>query len=99
IRTRALTTTLFARLFLCDYFIHGIGGAKYDEVTDQIIEQFYGAAPPGFGIATATLRLPIRGAMEPPLDDREIARRLRDMRFNPDRWIRQADVPASELPK
>ena len=31
VRSRALTNTLFARLFLCDLFIHGIGGGKYDE--------------------------------------------------------------------
>jgi hypothetical protein len=34
LRTRALTTTLFARLFLADLFVHGIGGSKYDEMTD-----------------------------------------------------------------
>ena len=35
LRTRALTTTLFTRLCLCDLFVHGIGGAKYDEMTDS----------------------------------------------------------------
>ena len=35
LRTRALTTTLFARLVLSDMFLHGIGGAKYDQVTDR----------------------------------------------------------------
>src|SRR5207253_1004951 len=34
IRTRALITTLAARLLLGDLFLHGIGGAKYDQVTD-----------------------------------------------------------------
>ena len=33
LRSRALTTTMFVRLFLADAFLHGIGGAKYDEVT------------------------------------------------------------------
>jgi hypothetical protein len=36
IRPRALMTTMYARLVLSDLFIHGIGGAKYDEVTDNI---------------------------------------------------------------
>ena len=48
VRTRALTTTLFARLFLADLFIHGIGGAKYDELTDAILRRFYGFEPPRF---------------------------------------------------
>src|SRR5262249_26691973 len=34
VRPRALTLTLFARVCLGDFFIHGIGGGKYDEVTD-----------------------------------------------------------------
>ena len=34
IRSRALITTLWARLVLGDLFLHGIGGAKYDQVTD-----------------------------------------------------------------
>ena len=46
IRTRALVTTLFARLLLGDLFLHGIGGAKYDQVTDAIIERFFGLKPP-----------------------------------------------------
>ncbi len=34
LRTRALITTLWARLALGDLFLHGIGGAKYDQLTD-----------------------------------------------------------------
>ena len=59
IRTRALTTTLVARLLLGDLFTHGIGGAKYDEVTDQIIQHYFGMAPPAYATVSATLRLPI----------------------------------------
>ncbi len=47
IRTRALITTLFARLLLGDLFLHGIGGAKYDQVTDLLIGRFFGLEPPG----------------------------------------------------
>ena len=37
IRTRALTTTLFARLFLGDLFLHGLGGGKYQASGDLTI--------------------------------------------------------------
>jgi hypothetical protein len=47
-RTRALTTTLFARLCFADLFVHGIGGAKYDQITDRIISRFFGLTAPGF---------------------------------------------------
>ena len=71
LRTRALITTLFARLFLGDLFLHGIGGAKYDQVTDLLVERFFGVKPPGYMTLTATLRLPIaseasHGRRRPP---------------------------------
>lgn len=42
LRSRALITTLWARLALGDLFLHGIGGAKYDQVTDAIMADFFG---------------------------------------------------------
>src|SRR5262249_37449043 len=48
VRPRALTNTLFARLFLADLFVHGLGGGKYDELTDAIIRRFHGIEPPAF---------------------------------------------------
>ncbi|MEI8371494.1 MAG: hypothetical protein WCJ35_01535 [Planctomycetota bacterium] len=62
IRSRALITTLWARLALSDLFMHGIGGAKYDRVTDRLIETFFGLAPPSIMVLSATLHLPICGA-------------------------------------
>jgi hypothetical protein len=59
IRSRALVTTLWARMVLGDLFIHGIGGGNYDLVTDRIIERFFGRQPPGFMILSATLHLPV----------------------------------------
>ncbi len=85
-RTRALTTTLFTRLCLGDHFVHGIGGAKYDEMTDRIISRFFGIAPPPFQMATATLQLPIQGIPSVTQDDvRSLRRRLRDLQFNAER--------------
>src|SRR5262249_12075472 len=46
VRPRALTTTLFARLMLADVFVHGIGGAVYDALTDELMRQFFGVEPP-----------------------------------------------------
>jgi hypothetical protein len=59
IRSRALITTLWARLALGDLFMHGIGGGNYDLVTDRIIERFFRRTPPGFMVLSATLHLPI----------------------------------------
>jgi hypothetical protein len=58
IAPRALTLTMFLRLFACDQWIHGIGGARYDQVTDEIIRDFFRLDPPAFGVTTATLYFP-----------------------------------------
>jgi len=87
IRPRALSLTLWARVLVGDLFIHGIGGAKYDRITDDIIRRYYGVEPPGMGCVSATLR-----ACDAPheIDEdtlRAARRRVRDMRFNPQRYV------------
>lgn len=59
---RALTLTLLLRLCVADLFVHGIGGGRYDQVTDRLIETYVGARLPGFAVATATLWFPTAGS-------------------------------------
>ncbi len=95
LRTRALVTTLFARLFLGDLFMHGIGGAKYDQVTDLLIERFFGLKPPGYMTLTATLRLPIAREDGPGGDIRRVDSELRELTYHPERFLdgeRNAEV-------
>jgi hypothetical protein len=84
LRPRALVTTMYARLVLSDLFIHGIGGAKYDEVTDSIIRRLFGIEPPKFITASATFRLPIDRPEASVVDVRAIERRIRDARYRPE---------------
>lgn len=95
VRSRALTTTLFARLFLGDLFIHGIGGAKYDELTDALIRHFYGLTPPGYMTLSATLLLPVpRFASAAKVVDQLHALRRR-LWYNPERVGQAASLPAT----
>jgi hypothetical protein len=55
---RALTLTSFLRLAVVDQFVHGIGGAIYDQVADRILRQWYGIQPPTFSVGTITLFFP-----------------------------------------
>jgi hypothetical protein len=55
---RALTQMLFLRLALADHFVHGIGGGRYDQVTDRLIADHYGIEPPMFAVTTATMYFP-----------------------------------------
>jgi hypothetical protein len=87
IRPRALITTLWARLALGDLFIHGIGGAKYDAVTDVLIERFFGLPPPGFLVVSATLHLPIPRQGVTPAQVRAVRDQLRAMTYHPERFL------------
>jgi len=96
LRPRALTLTLFARVCLGDLFIHGIGGGKYDEVTDAIIRDYFGVEPPAYQVLSATLRLPLPTFPTKPGDVLALARRDRDLYWNPQRHV---PGPESERPE
>ena len=51
---RASTLTLFLRLYKCDLFIHGIGGANYEWVSDRLIEEFFAKTPPFYAAVSGT---------------------------------------------
>lgn len=87
LRSRALATTMFARVFAGDLFVHGIGGAKYDELTDAIVRRFYGVEPPVYLVLSATLRLPIDRPTIGNNDLRTVNQRLREIEFHPERFL------------
>ena len=87
LRTRALTTTFFSRFLLGDLFIHGIGGAKYDELGDLIARRFLRIEPPGFLTVSMTLWLGVPSDPATLADLASVDRGLRDLRFNPDRHL------------
>jgi hypothetical protein len=90
IRPRALALTIWARLFLADLFIHGLGGARYDRISDGIIADYYGVEPPAYACVTATLWLDLPRT---DVTDRTIGalrRGLREMMFNPQRRLSPA---------
>ncbi len=87
IRPKALALTMFFRLFFCDLFIHGIGGAKYDETADYIIKEYFGVTPPHYLAASLTL-YPDLGIDGPPVGEAERLRKsLREMKFKPEKFV------------
>lgn len=89
IRPRALMLSAFMRLFVADVFIHGIGGAKYDEVTNELVRTVWGVEPPPIACVTATLRLPLDAAVVSPHDLGRARWRRRDFDYNPQRYSTQ----------
>lgn len=86
LRPRALTLTMFVRLYLADLFVHGIGGGMYDELTDAIIGRFFRITP-AFAVLTGTLRLPFDRYPSTDEQLRRVQRFARDLQWNPQRHL------------
>jgi hypothetical protein len=99
-RPRALALSGFARLFLADLFIHGIGGAKYDEMMEEFAEPLVRASPllggaslAPAGCVSATLHLPLPHSNIRAADVAAARQRARDLRHNPQRHLPNAPEP------
>ena len=84
LRPRAIMTTMYARLFLSDLFLHGIGGGKYDQLTDRLIETYWGLESPEFMIVSATVRVPHARPLVEPDDIRQLEGLIRQLWFHPE---------------
>lgn len=97
IRPKALLLTLYNRLFISDLFIHGLGGAKYDLVTDEIIREFFKVGPPRFLVVSCTLYLNFKSS--PGRSDSKIStlkKKIRDLEFNPERYVDELPLSKKE---
>jgi hypothetical protein len=88
---KAIPLTLYNRLFVADLFLHGAGGARYDRVTDAIIESFYGLKPPRFVVASMTMYLPLGARVVTEREIDEAERRLERLRHNPDQLLDEVE--------
>ncbi|MDH4138995.1 MAG: hypothetical protein OEV43_00290 [Coriobacteriia bacterium] len=93
---KALTLTLFARLFVADLFIHGVGGGRYDRVTDGVMRDFYGIEAPRYVVASMTMYLPLGGHIVTDEELAEARRRLQRLEHNPDSLLGEVDFETTE---
>lgn len=93
---KALALTMFTRLFLADLFVHGVGGGRYDRVTDGVIARFFGVTPPPFAVASMTMYLPLGGHV---VSDEELTvarRRLNRVEHNPDAMLSEVEFDSAQ---
>lgn len=101
LRPRAIITTLVARLLVADVFVHGIGGAVYDQLTDDLVRRLTGCDPPRYAVVSGTLRLPVDAifgeiaASDPGAELARVHHALRDLEFHPERHL----VPTAAQPE
>jgi hypothetical protein len=84
IAPRALSMTAIARTYLCDLFIHGTGGARYDKLTEQWMHDWAGTRLAHAVVATATLTLPLRPDSPSPHEAQEARDKAHSALHNPD---------------
>jgi hypothetical protein len=91
LRPKAVSLTLFVRLFLADWFVHGVGGASYEPVTDYIIENYYRIKPLRYGVATCTMMLPLPNHLTHNKNNlSQLKHNLHDIKHNPEKYIDKA---------
>jgi hypothetical protein len=92
---------MVARMMVADVFVHGIGGAAYDQITDDIVHRLTGCDPPRHAVVSGTLRLPITheqsadAQSDPAAELAQVHRMLRDLEFHPERHL----VPLESQPE
>lgn len=84
--TKAALSTVIFRLGLSDLFIHGIGGAKYDEFTDQFISNYFSISAPKFCTASASYYL-LEDEVEKYERTKQVSLERRDMKFHLEKYI------------
>jgi hypothetical protein len=98
---KAMTQTLFFRLYLTDYFIHGTGGKQYEEVNDIFFQLVFKKPRLHFGVATSTQEIApgqlvkVQARME---QTRKMSAWYRRLTQNPEDLIFLAEKWGQEVP-
>jgi hypothetical protein len=93
---KALLLTLFARVLVADLFIHGIGGGRYDRVTDDVVRGFFGVEPPPFVVASLTMYLPLGAQVVSDADVEAASSALHRLTHNPDTMLQAVEFDSAD---
>lgn len=88
---KALALTMYARLLVADLFIHGVGGGRYDQVTDDVLGRYFGVEPPPFAVASMTMYLPLGAHVVRDEEVEAVSMALNRLRHNPDQMLSEIE--------
>lgn len=83
---RGALITAMLRLLFSDLFVHGTGGGRYDQYTDQLIRSWWHVEPTPFAVASASRYL-FADERREILRLQAMANQLRDLQYNPQRHL------------
>ncbi len=84
---KALALTLFTRLVVADLFIHGVGGGRYDEVTEDVFRRYFGIEPTPMVVASMTVYLPLGARIVRDEEVEAAVMALNRLQHNPDQML------------
>ncbi|HEX9094231.1 MAG TPA: hypothetical protein VF902_09635 [Coriobacteriia bacterium] len=93
---KALALTLFTRLLVADLFIHGVGGGRYDQVTDDVFRRWVGIEPPAFVVASMTMYLPLGARVVRDEELEALSMALNRLKHNPDQMLDEVEFDSAE---
>ncbi|HEY5548919.1 MAG TPA: hypothetical protein VIL17_04935 [Coriobacteriia bacterium] len=93
---KALALTLFTRLLVADLFIHGVGGGRYDQVTDDVFRRYLGIEPIPVVVASMTVYLPLGARVVRDEEIEAVAMALNRLRHNPDQMLDDMEFDTAE---
>jgi hypothetical protein len=93
---KALALTLFSRMFVADLFIHGVGGGRYDQVTDEVARGYYGVDAPPYVVASLTMYLPLGARVVGDDELDEVSMALNRLAQNPDQMLAEVEFDSDE---
>jgi hypothetical protein len=82
---------MYTRLLVADLFIHGVGGGRYDQVTDDVFRRWLGIEPPPFVTASLTMYLPLGARVVRDEEIDAIAMALNRLKHNPDQMLDEVE--------
>jgi hypothetical protein len=84
---KALSLTLFTRLLVADLFIHGVGGGRYDQVTEDVFRRYFGIEPTPMVVASMTVYLPLGARIVRDEEVEAATMALNRLQHNPDQML------------
>ncbi|MFO8034849.1 MAG: hypothetical protein R6U88_06845 [Candidatus Bipolaricaulota bacterium] len=90
---RALMLTLAVRALLCDFFLHGAGGAGYEPGVDRLWQSMWDRKPPLWGWMSGTFKLPEPSERMRALPERDYPFFL----YNPEEVVAALQRPLAAL--
>jgi len=97
LRPKAILLTLFIRLYLSDWFIHGVGGSLYETINNFLLVDYFGINGLSYGVATFTSYLFGNDFVELKQYSDYLHEQYRSFRYNPETLMNHISNPSPKF--